>query len=58
MQIFDQMHNDRDSVVYKIQKQFQRIFGFTLPLFHGRGLLNCIHILPGFVGLRADHRFF
>ncbi|KAJ9106777.1 hypothetical protein QFC20_003961 [Naganishia adeliensis] len=32
--------NNRGTTVYKIQKQFQKLFGFTLPLFHGRGLFN------------------
>lgn len=26
--------------MFKLQKQFQRVFGFTLPLFHGRGIFN------------------
>lgn len=26
--------------MYKLQKKFQKLFGFTLPLFHGRGLFN------------------
>ncbi|KAF7985775.1 hypothetical protein HWV62_391 [Athelia sp. TMB] len=28
------------TTVYALQKKFQSVFGFTLPLFHGRGLLN------------------
>ncbi|THH16684.1 hypothetical protein EW146_g3995 [Bondarzewia mesenterica] len=38
--IYQQMPNEKGTVVYKLQKKFQNIFGFTLPLFHGRGLLN------------------
>ncbi|KIJ55483.1 hypothetical protein M422DRAFT_63543 [Sphaerobolus stellatus SS14] len=38
--IYDQMPNEKGTSVYTLQKQFQNIFGFTLPLFHGRGLLN------------------
>ncbi|KAL1921570.1 uncharacterized protein VTP21DRAFT_11286 [Calcarisporiella thermophila] len=38
--IFDQIKNERDSFLFKFQKQFQRIFSFTLPLFHGRGIFN------------------
>jgi hypothetical protein len=29
--------NEKGSLVYKIQKNFQNVFGFTLPLFYGRG---------------------
>jgi len=29
--------NEKGSLVYKLQKNFQNIFGFTLPLFYGRG---------------------
>jgi len=35
------MPNEKGTTVYTLQKKFQSIFGFTLPLFHGRGLLNC-----------------
>ncbi|KAI0075339.1 DAGAT-domain-containing protein [Panus rudis PR-1116 ss-1] len=38
--IYDQMPNDKGTTLYKVQKKFQQVFGFTLPLFHGRGLLN------------------
>ncbi|KAL1718115.1 diacylglycerol acyltransferase [Schizophyllum commune] len=38
--IYQQMPNERGTTVYKMQKKFQSVFGFTLPLFHGRGLLN------------------
>ncbi|KZS94498.1 DAGAT-domain-containing protein [Sistotremastrum niveocremeum HHB9708] len=38
--IYSQMPNERGTWVYSLQKQFQKMFGFTLPLFHGRGLLN------------------
>jgi len=29
--------NNKGTVLYKVQKKFQKIFGFTLPLFYGRG---------------------
>lgn len=29
--------NEKGTQVYKVQKRFQKMFGFTLPLFHGRG---------------------
>ncbi|KAL9713380.1 diacylglycerol O-acyltransferase 1 [Leucoagaricus gongylophorus] len=38
--IYEQMPNEKGTTVYMLQKKFQSIFGFTLPLFHGRGLLN------------------
>ncbi|KAH9167488.1 DAGAT-domain-containing protein [Lactarius sanguifluus] len=38
--IYEQMPNEKGTTLYKIQKKFQNVFGFTLPLFHGRGILN------------------
>ncbi|GJE99276.1 DAGAT-domain-containing protein [Phanerochaete sordida] len=38
--IYNQMPNEKGTTVYALQKKFQSVFGFTLPLFHGRGLLN------------------
>ncbi|KAF8579951.1 DAGAT-domain-containing protein [Ramaria rubella] len=38
--IYQQMPNAKGTTVYSLQKKFQSVFGFTLPLFHGRGLLN------------------
>lgn len=38
--IFNQMANEKGTTIYAIQSKFQSIFGFTLPLFHGRGMLN------------------
>jgi hypothetical protein len=35
------MPNEKGTTVFILQKKFQSVFGFTLPLFHGRGLLNC-----------------
>lgn len=40
-QIYQQMPNEKGTTLYTIQKKFQNVFGFTLPLFHGRGILNC-----------------
>ncbi|KAI0741800.1 DAGAT-domain-containing protein [Daedaleopsis nitida] len=34
------MPNQKGTTLYTLQKKFQNLFGFTLPLFHGRGLLN------------------
>lgn len=44
-QIFEQMRNEHGTVLYMLQKRFQAMFGFTLPLFHGRGMLNCASCL-------------
>ncbi|KAF8517947.1 putative diacylglycerol acyltransferase type 2b [Hysterangium stoloniferum] len=38
--IYHQMPNEKGTTLYEAQKKFQNVFGFTLPLFHGRGLLN------------------
>ncbi|CCO30453.1 Diacylglycerol O-acyltransferase 2B [Rhizoctonia solani AG-1 IB] len=38
--IYEQLSNEKGTTVYKLQTKFQSVFGFTLPLFHGRGLLN------------------
>ncbi|CCM02654.1 uncharacterized protein FIBRA_04758 [Fibroporia radiculosa] len=38
--IYQQMPNEKGTTTYALQKKFQNVFGFTLPLFHGRGLLN------------------
>ena len=35
------MPNEKGTTLFNIQKKFQNAFGFTLPLFHGRGILNC-----------------
>ncbi|KAK9893982.1 diacylglycerol acyltransferase [Cystobasidium minutum MCA 4210] len=45
--IFEQLSNEKGTRLYKIQKKFQSVFGFTLPVFHGRGILNyTIGFLP------------
>ncbi|KAJ3891606.1 diacylglycerol acyltransferase-domain-containing protein [Lentinula edodes] len=45
--IYEQMPNQPGTTIYTLQKKFQSVFGFTLPLFHGRGLLNYnIGLLP------------
>ncbi|KAF9068411.1 diacylglycerol acyltransferase-domain-containing protein [Rhodocollybia butyracea] len=38
--IYEQMPNQPGTTIHSLQKRFQSVFGFTLPLFHGRGLLN------------------
>lgn len=38
--IYEQLANEKGTKIYALQKKFQTIFGFTLPLFHGRGVFN------------------
>ncbi|GAA6032011.1 hypothetical protein JCM8097_003387 [Rhodosporidiobolus ruineniae] len=38
--IFEQLSNERGTRLYKLQKRFQALFGFTLPIFFGRGIFN------------------
>ncbi|KAF7289446.1 Diacylglycerol o-acyltransferase [Mycena chlorophos] len=38
--IYEQMPNEPGTTIYSLQQKFKSVFGFTLPLFHGRGLLN------------------
>jgi len=38
--VYEQLKNDKGTTIYKLQKKFQALFGFTLPLFHGRGLFT------------------
>ncbi|KAF9038596.1 diacylglycerol acyltransferase-domain-containing protein [Panaeolus papilionaceus] len=49
--IYQQMPNEKGTLVYNFQRKFQSIFGFTLPFFHGRGLLNCTLVLPDLFSL-------
>jgi 2-acylglycerol O-acyltransferase 2 len=45
--IYDQLSNEKGTKVRKFQRGFQSIFGFTTPLFHGRGIFNYnVGILP------------
>ncbi|KAF9012972.1 diacylglycerol-acyltransferase [Hymenopellis radicata] len=38
--MFDQLPNEPGTPIFKFQKKFQSIFGFTVPIIHGRGMLN------------------
>jgi hypothetical protein len=55
-QIYEQMPNEKGTTIYALQKQFQSMFGFTLPLFHGRGLLNCMTVSPNLL-LQISQKF-
>jgi 2-acylglycerol O-acyltransferase 2 len=40
-EIFDQVKSEHGSWLWVLQKRMQAILGFTVPLFHGRGIFNC-----------------
>ncbi|KAG0753970.1 hypothetical protein G6F62_006881 [Rhizopus arrhizus] len=45
--LYDQLENDENSKLFMIQKKFQSIVGWALPLFHARGIFNYdIGIVP------------
>ncbi|PWN92497.1 putative diacylglycerol acyltransferase type 2b [Acaromyces ingoldii] len=44
--IYSQLVNDEGTKVHRFQKWFQSIFGFTLPLFHGRGIWISVGLMP------------
>ncbi|KAI9033924.1 diacylglycerol acyltransferase type 2B [Phycomyces nitens] len=45
--LYDQFDNSEGSTIFKVQKKIQSIFGFTMPLFHARGIFNYnIGIIP------------
>lgn len=39
--IWDQADNPKGSKIWKVQKTIQKLSGWTMPLFHGRGVFNC-----------------
>lgn len=39
--LYEQVDNARGSTLWKVQKKVQSLMGFTLPLFHARGIFNC-----------------
>lgn len=40
-ELYEQVRNDDGSWLRWFQKKIQRWMGFTVPLFHGRGIFNC-----------------
>ncbi|KAH9820258.1 diacylglycerol acyltransferase-domain-containing protein [Melampsora americana] len=45
--VYAQLANEQGTALYTIQKKFQSVFGFTLPIFHGRGVFNySLGLLP------------
>ncbi|ORX55195.1 diacylglycerol acyltransferase type 2A [Hesseltinella vesiculosa] len=39
-EIFEQVQSEQGSRLWKFQKKFQAVLGFTMPLFFGRGIFN------------------
>ncbi|KAI8066147.1 diacylglycerol acyltransferase [Thamnidium elegans] len=45
--LYDQVDNSDGSLLWKAQKKMQKALGFTLPLFHARGIFNYnVGLLP------------
>jgi len=38
--VYEQLKNEKGTYVHTVQTKFQALFGFALPLFHGRGLFT------------------
>ena len=38
--LFQQISNDQGTLLRRIQKVLQKYMGFSIPLFHGRGVFN------------------
>jgi 2-acylglycerol O-acyltransferase 2/2-acylglycerol O-acyltransferase 1 len=39
-EIYEQVHSDDHPLIYKLQMFVKRTMGFTIPLFHARGVFN------------------
>lgn len=39
--LYDQLDNEKGSKTYIYQKKIQALLGYTMPLFHARGIFNC-----------------
>ncbi|CAO3680882.1 unnamed protein product [Rhizopus stolonifer] len=39
--LYEQVESVKGSILFKLQKKFQDIVGWTMPLFHARGIFNC-----------------
>ncbi|KAG0170942.1 diacylglycerol O-acyltransferase 1 [Apophysomyces sp. BC1034] len=45
--LYDQVDNTEGTKIHSIQKKMQAIFGFTMPMFHARGIFNYdVGIIP------------
>ncbi|BFZ62851.1 diacylglycerol O-acyltransferase 1 [Saitoella coloradoensis] len=38
--LFEQVKNNPDTALYRFQQTFKKLMGFTMPLFHARGVFN------------------
>ncbi|KAI8887215.1 diacylglycerol acyltransferase [Backusella circina FSU 941] len=46
-EIYEQVDNDAGSKLYHVQKKMKKMLGFTMPLFHARGIFNYdVGIIP------------
>lgn len=43
-EVYDQLDNAKGSKVFLYQKKMQAMLGFTMPLFHARGIFNCKYL--------------
>ena len=39
--LYEQVDNTKGSKIFQYQKKMQSLLGFTMPLFHARGIFNC-----------------
>lgn len=39
--LYEQVDNSQGTLLWKAQKKMQKFLGFTMPLFHARGIFNC-----------------
>lgn len=45
--IYEQVDSNSKAWLWKLQKGVQRFMGFTIPLFHARGIFNCKYLYSG-----------
>lgn len=51
--LYEQVENDENSRLRRWQKKIQHSLGFTMPLFHGRGVFNCKCLIYMFRGVHC-----
>lgn len=39
--IYEQIDSSNNGLILTLQKTMQKIVGFTMPVFYGRGIFNC-----------------
>jgi 2-acylglycerol O-acyltransferase 2 len=45
-ELYEQIESNESSKLHRWQKKIQHALGFTMPLFHGRGVFNCKLVDP------------